>query len=281
MIKKYLTCKTILPPDDEYVIAARLDHDEENRNILHTVYERAIPRHYMTGEIATRLYEYEQFGYTPEELKEIIKRDKTFRDLEQNVQLAMYKHMVNSAYGASAALGRLTASCQNHDGLRAKVTLIDEMHMVEPDEYMTTTKWPKKNPHLPKTDNFEIEKVIFNDPATIVLWKDGTKTVVKAENEKFDPEKGLAMAISRKALGNKGNYFETFKKWVPKKKTTYREKLKAEHPDKVGASFMGGCCGCPSDYGYGPESLSTCFGASEKTCAKCWDTVIEGGLTDA
>lgn len=61
-----------------------------------------------------------------------------------------------------------------------------------------------------------IKKVIFNDPATIVYWIDGTKTVVKCGNEDFDPEKGLAMAISKKALGNQGNYYEIFKKWLPK-----------------------------------------------------------------
>ena len=60
-----------------------------------------------------------------------------------------------------------------------------------------------------------IKKVIFNDPATIVIWADGTKTIVKSDNEQYDPEKGLAMAISKKALGNKGNYYETFKKWLP------------------------------------------------------------------
>lgn len=65
-----------------------------------------------------------------------------------------------------------------------------------------------------------IEKVIFNNPATIVIWADGTKTIVKSEGEKFDPEKGLAMAISKKLLGdNQGYYYEVFKKWVPKKKT--------------------------------------------------------------
>lgn len=59
----------------------------------------------------------------------------------------------------------------------------------------------------------QIDKVIFNEPATIVLWKDGSKTVVKAgKDEYFDKEKGLAMAISKKVLGNKGNYFNTFKK---------------------------------------------------------------------
>lgn len=59
-----------------------------------------------------------------------------------------------------------------------------------------------------------IEKVIFNDPATIVFWSDGTKTVVKCgERDKFDPEKGMAMAISKKALGNSGSYYDEFKEW--------------------------------------------------------------------
>lgn len=62
---------------------------------------------------------------------------------------------------------------------------------------------------------FNIEKVIFNDPATIILWKDGTKTVVQAQGEDFDPEKGMAMAIAKKALGNKGNYYDVFKEWLP------------------------------------------------------------------
>ena len=59
-----------------------------------------------------------------------------------------------------------------------------------------------------------IQSVLFNPPATIVFWNDGTKTVVKCENETFDPEKGLAMAIAKRALGNKGNYYNEFKKWI-------------------------------------------------------------------
>lgn len=72
----------------------------------------------------------------------------------------------------------------------------------------------------------KIEKVIFNDPATIVFWKDGTKTVVKASNKEFDPEKGLAMAIAKKALGNEGNYYNEFKKWLPKEETMIFEEKK-------------------------------------------------------
>ena len=63
----------------------------------------------------------------------------------------------------------------------------------------------------------EIKNVIFNDPATIVFWEDGTKTVVKCQDgDEFDPEKGLAMAIVKKAYGNKGSYCNKMKKWLPK-----------------------------------------------------------------
>ena len=62
-----------------------------------------------------------------------------------------------------------------------------------------------------------IKKVIFNNPATIVFWSDGSKTVVKCgENDAFDPEKGLAMAISKKFFDNMGYYYDVFKKWLPK-----------------------------------------------------------------
>ena len=64
----------------------------------------------------------------------------------------------------------------------------------------------------------EITNVIYNDPATIVFWSDNTKTIVKATNEKFDPEKGLAMAIAKKYYGNQGNYFNHLKKWIPSHK---------------------------------------------------------------
>ena len=60
-----------------------------------------------------------------------------------------------------------------------------------------------------------IKKVIFHDPATIVFWMDGSKTVVKCqEGETYDPEKGLAMAISKKVAGNNGSYYNEFKKWL-------------------------------------------------------------------
>ena len=65
-----------------------------------------------------------------------------------------------------------------------------------------------------------IKKVIFNDPATIVFWKDGTKTIVKRqEGAEFDPEKGLAMAICRHYLCDicgLERYDGVFKRYMPK-----------------------------------------------------------------
>lgn len=62
-----------------------------------------------------------------------------------------------------------------------------------------------------------IVNVIFNDPATIVFWGDGTKTVVKTQNgEPYDPEKGLAMAIAKHYSGNNYSYYNQFKHWLKK-----------------------------------------------------------------
>lgn len=67
-----------------------------------------------------------------------------------------------------------------------------------------------KDKSLPK-----IKKVIFNAPATIVIWRDGTKTVVKCqEGETYDKEKGLALCVAKKALGNNYDYYDIFKKWL-------------------------------------------------------------------
>ena len=105
----------------------------------------------------------------------------------------------------------------------------------------------------------DIEKVIFNDPATIVIWKDKTKTVVKCqEGDTYSPELGLAMCIAKKYLGNKGNFNEVFKKWLPEKP------LKTRIP-KVGTkikivSTRAGCHGAIGKVGivtenYAPNGL--------------------------
>ena len=62
---------------------------------------------------------------------------------------------------------------------------------------------------------FGIRRVIFNNTATIVYWGDGTKTVVKCQNgDTFNPETGIAMCFMKKAMGNKSNFNNVFKKFI-------------------------------------------------------------------
>ena len=106
-----------------------------------------------------------------------------------------------------------------HAELASILDQVKRNYILEAKDYMKTclldsslyAYFKPNNTNLPG-----IKDVIFNEPATIILWADGTKTVVKCqEGEGYDPEKGMAMAISKKALGNKGNYCEVFKKWLP------------------------------------------------------------------
>lgn len=56
-------------------------------------------------------------------------------------------------------------------------------------------------PAMAELKPLAFRRVIFNWPATIVFWSDGTKTVVKcAKFDNWDPEKGLAMAVMKKFL---------------------------------------------------------------------------------
>ena len=58
----------------------------------------------------------------------------------------------------------------------------------------------------------DIKKVIFNDPATIVIWADGTKTVVKCkEGETYSKWAGLALCYAKRINGEK--FHAEFKRW--------------------------------------------------------------------
>lgn len=71
-----------------------------------------------------------------------------------------------------------------------------------------------------------IKKVISNKPYSIVLWEDGTKTIVKQQpgETKYDPEKGLAMCIVKKMYGN-NKWYDIFKRNLDPKYTK-RKKVK-------------------------------------------------------
>ena len=66
-----------------------------------------------------------------------------------------------------------------------------------------------------KALSMTIKKVIFSPPATIIIWDDNTKTIVKAqEDEPYDPEKGMAMCIAKHIYGDCGSYYNVFSEWL-------------------------------------------------------------------
>ena len=73
----------------------------------------------------------------------------------------------------------------------------------------------------------QIKKVIYNPPATIIFWSDNTKTVVQCQSgDIYDHEKGLAMAIAKKALGNTSrklnDVLHKWEKWKKKEEPSVR-----------------------------------------------------------
>lgn len=58
-----------------------------------------------------------------------------------------------------------------------------------------------------------VKKVYFNQPYTIVIWSDGTKTIVKCANGcKYDKYTGLTTCFLKKFMGDCG--FSKFKKFA-------------------------------------------------------------------
>lgn len=86
----------------------------------------------------------------------------------------------------------------------------------------------------------DVQKVIFNPPATIVFWGDGTKTVVKTmSGESFDMYHGFTAALAKKIYGNSTRV----RKIVHNFKANYyknREK-KTKQPSGVGFPFQPSC----------------------------------------
>ena len=145
-------------------------------------------------------------------------------ELRTQVESAYHEWKIFKAYYPDSNLlappthawcyGPVTATNPKPFDLEVKETM--PIYDIEPKTFVSLRhKMMKK----PVKCTLNIKKVIFNDPATIVIWADGVKTVVKCHDEEYDPEKGLAMAFCKRFLGNVGNYYNNFSKWLPKEES--------------------------------------------------------------
>lgn len=176
-----------------------------------------------------------------------------------------------------------------NDGYKVYNYVIDELAGIKD---WRKTLWPNKNPYVAprgqqRTDVLdalmyamtfpvkpEITNVKFNPPATIVFWSDKTKTVVKAQDdEPFDPEKGLAMAMLKKYAGNKGSYFNEISKWTEKY-------VDPKDPLGVGKDIVHGFEKAMSDAGKSASAVSECADNIKRIFNVPQEFTFEGTISD-
>ena len=98
----------------------------------------------------------------------------------------------------------------------------------------------KKKTHR---DRDIVDHVKHNPPATIVFWKDKTKTVVKQQDgDVYDPEKGFMAACTKKFFGN-DNQFNYEIKWHVPKQAAKDDVIVAESTNvEFGVEYTGPQC---------------------------------------
>ena len=135
----------------------------------------------------------------------------------------------------------------------------------------------------------QIKDVIFSDPATTVLWKDGTKTTVQTQvteyappalrsdgtairrpikRAPFDPEAALAAAIMNKLFGSHSAYAKYVNGYVVKsenKKKKKTKKVKSEKAEKVSMTFSERLVAIRKQQGLTQRDLAQLAGMTERT----------------
>ena len=187
------------------------------------------PFHRMIREKTDILLEQLGIGYKYDTPTEIERKENTvffkynlkyIGETDTNIRDNPKSWVVQIVHHTGTTIGRRTISPQI--GFVVSYEDVEYAYTGPENGWVAINNYRKEETEMPVRydrvyPRLAIKKVIFNAPATIVFWDDGTKTVVKCENEKYDPEKGLAMAVAKKALGNQGNYYNQFKKWLPEK----------------------------------------------------------------
>lgn len=110
--------------------------------------------------------------------------------------------------------------CTDDAGLKIVGTLVPR----SPRGYMKACIHDKYANYLEsKRSTGLYKKIIINPPATIVIWNDGIKTVVKAtENDIYDPEKGVALCFLKR-------WFESsYRQILKEANDIYKKKLEED-----------------------------------------------------
>jgi len=120
-----------------------------------------------------------------------------------------------------------------------------------------------------------MKEVMYNNPATIVFWNDGTKTVAKCHAEdKYSKETGLAICILKRLAGNT-KVRNIFNEWIQddKKVVTLKDvraqlknpKVDKRVPEQTTFEDLSNVCTAPKTEN---TTVKTILKNSKKTKAK-------------
>lgn len=132
-------------------------------------------------------------------------------------------------------------------GLRSCKTLYQGLKKFQDKQAEDTVEYTKelRNKLIGGTDemkNVDVKKIIFSGPKTIVLWSDGTKTIVSMSKDelRFDPEAAFCAAYTKKMFGSNSKI-----KRIIEQKSNFEEYTKAaiENAETEFDKFMK--CTCP------------------------------------
>lgn len=112
----------------------------------------------------------------------------------------------NTPFGATAAYHEaIRASTRYNDPIPAALRTVETVAMTghpQPGICADVFSAAHKPCVVKAPDPFEIERVLFNGPATIVFWKNGDKTTVVSRNDGvYDMETDLALCLTLRRLG--------------------------------------------------------------------------------
>ena len=100
-----------------------------------------------------------------------------------------------------------------NDNSKIDVGALMDLDLIQKEAEVMAQNLSKKAESLVMWQVPKIKEVKFNYPATIVFWKDGTKTMVKLqEGDIFDSDKAIAMCFMKKMFFNEGKYYNEIKK---------------------------------------------------------------------
>ena len=133
----------------------------------------------------------------------VVKFGKTAREYEYNTELNLIK---DGVYDITADGDFTYSTPVTVIGYRKKAQFSGQLRTITAARCISAPKRPDDG----------IDKVIFNEAkrTTVVIWKDGVKTVVKCDpRDTWNKEAGLALCYMKRAHMNRGAFNETLKRY--------------------------------------------------------------------